>query len=97
VTDALNVGDSWRAMIEAFGEELDVVDPGATAVVALDWGLLTFRVRASARALRAPVVELKREYERRAAGTCESCGARGRVRGGPVVTIQCDECFNASR
>jgi hypothetical protein len=95
VTDALNVGVAWRALISGFGDELRAVDERARAVVELDWGLLTFKVKASSPERREAVAALRREYEQRAASTCESCGGHGRVRAGSVMSIRCDDCFNA--
>ena len=87
------MGDAWLALAAELEQQLRDSDPDAKVEAAVDPnGLLTLEVRTVSHQ-RASGLELAREYERRADGICEHCGAGVTVAGaGPVVTILCPRC-----
>ena len=90
-TDVL--GSGWEQLLNQLGEELRSLDSSAVLArpVIDSSGLLRLRAQFSADA-RQEGERLLREYEQRAAATCELCGGTGRVYAGPVLVVRCESC-----
>ncbi len=89
------IGSGWLKLADDLAEELLRLEPpGALLGVSLDGnGLPKFRVRLD-RGARARGRELVSRYEALATECCETCGGPARVRGGVVVQIVCDDCWD---
>lgn len=87
------LGSGWRLLLDQLDGELRAVDPEAHLVRAVvdAHGLLQLRADFSPQAREAGR-RLLREYEHRAAVTCELCGGAGRVYGGVVLLVRCESC-----
>jgi hypothetical protein len=87
------VGSGWQQLVEELDAELRALHPDAVLVgpVIDHHGLPRLRVQIPRHARKA-AKQLTREYEHRAASTCELCGETGRVHGGVVVVVRCETC-----
>jgi hypothetical protein len=89
------IGEGWKRLAEELADELAALTPPGELLQARlnQHGLLAFSVRLPPES-RAAGRKLVRDYEARAAVTCERCGDAGTVRGGVIVRILCDACFD---
>jgi hypothetical protein len=93
------VGEAWLSLTRELEHELRLTDPEAVVIPSVGAsGLLQLKVRSTV-IDRRTVRSLTREWERRAAATCETCGGSvSAVREAPMmVTVVCAHCADSPR
>ncbi len=86
----MDVAPGWQPLLAELERRIQEVDLGAhlTTVSFDEHGA----VRLDVAPLRPEMKPLLREYEAEMLSRCELCGGAGRVHGGVILTVRCDDC-----